>query len=212
MDTKYIKAISASIFSVALYFVVYNAVSYLGRTQFDLPILLARGAGACICILLILYPFYLAPRPHGKRSNWEAAFWIFATALLGVVINILIFKIPYVRESEALLRQTNSFFEDGPLWQSLLLIGLLIPALEELVFRGVVFSQLRAGFGLVPSVILSALIFGGVHANIPQFMYASVMGIVLAIMYNRTKTILTSILAHGLTNISVALFVTYIGF
>ena len=211
MNTKYIKAILTSIFTLALYFVVYNAVSYLAYTRFGLSYVLSMMTGAGLGILFVLYPFFFTPKPEGKISRWETALWIFATMVLGIVMNIILAGFSFVKNSEALER-ANEYLANGPVWQSLLLVGLFAPALEELVFRGVIFGQFRSAFGLIPGMIVSALVFGAIHMNLPQFVYAAAMGLVLSFVYDRSKSIVASIAAHGLTNLAVTLFSAYIGF
>ena len=48
----------------------------------------------------------------------------------------------------------------------------------------------------VTAIVLSSLIFGLYHGNMVQFLYASLLGSLLAVIYHRTGTLWTSILAH----------------
>ena len=53
----------------------------------------------------------------------------------------------------------------------------------------------------ITAIILSSLAFGLYHGNMVQFLYASVLGCLLAIIYHRTGTLWTCILAHVAANL-----------
>ncbi len=63
---------------------------------------------------------------------------------------------------------------------------LVIPIAEELLFRGVVYKRLKLYFGVTPALIGSALIFGIMHVNLVQFLYAAVIGLLLAFVLEKT--------------------------
>lgn len=62
---------------------------------------------------------------------------------------------------------------------------LVIPIAEELLFRGVVYKRLKLYFGVTPALIGSALIFGIMHVNLVQFLYAAVIGLLLAFVLEK---------------------------
>lgn len=65
---------------------------------------------------------------------------------------------------------------------------LVIPIAEELLFRGVVYKRLKLYFGVTPALIGSALIFGIMHVNLVQFLYAAVIGLFLAFVLENRET------------------------
>ena len=78
---------------------------------------------------------------------------------------------------------------------------LLGPAAEELAFRCCVFRRLRAHLGLFPSILISSVLFGIWHGNMIQFLYASVLGILLAWGYEKSGRIHVCLAAHICTNL-----------
>lgn len=88
-----------------------------------------------------------------------------------------------------------------PVWLLILTVGVLAPVAEELVFRGLVFRRMKDWMKPGLAIVLSSLIFGLYHGNMVQFLYATLMGIMLAVIYNRTGTLRTSILAHVTANL-----------
>lgn len=78
------------------------------------------------------------------------------------------------------------------------------PLIEELAFRGVLYATLRMSVGCWPAVGLSAVIFASVHGY-GAAGFASVLwsGILWAAAYERTRSLLPSILAHMFNNFLV---------
>ena len=70
------------------------------------------------------------------------------------------------------------------------IVGIFGPIAEELVFRGMVFRTLRKGFPFAVAALLSGVCFGIYHMNWVQGVYASCLGVVLAFVYERTRSIL----------------------
>lgn len=88
----------------------------------------------------------------------------------------------------------------------ILLIVIAAPISEEVCFRGFLFGGLRERLPRLAAALISALIFGGLHATtgvsaVPPLIF---FGFVLALLYERTGSILPGILLHMLNN-SVAL-------
>ena len=82
-------------------------------------------------------------------------------------------------------------------------IGILAPLAEEVVFRGAI---LRTLLGIMSkknhwvAILISAAIFGVVHANLAQFINALLMGLLLGWMYYRTGSLVPGILLHWVNN------------
>lgn len=83
---------------------------------------------------------------------------------------------------------------------ALITASIAAPMVEELFFRGVLYAWLRTRWHAVGGVILSAAIFSGAHA-IPLILAAIfVVGITLAIVYEKTKSTLATMLLHSAFN------------
>lgn len=76
------------------------------------------------------------------------------------------------------------------------IVCLLGPLAEEVLFRGMIYARLRRGFSMWPAAIISGLMFGLFHANWVQGVYATIFGIILAYVYEKTQTIWGSCLLH----------------
>lgn len=69
----------------------------------------------------------------------------------------------------------------------LLLVVVVGPIAEELLFRGVIYGGLRTCFPVDVSALVSALIFGIYHKNIVQGLYAAAFGIILAYIFEKHR-------------------------
>jgi len=83
---------------------------------------------------------------------------------------------------------------------SVLFILILAPFSEELMFRGLVYGWLRHRFGVMIGVIGSALLFAGYHFDLVGFWQYFGIGLVLAIAYERSRSLLVTTAIHGLWN------------
>jgi len=94
----------------------------------------------------------------------------------------------------------------GALPVQILLIVIAAPVSEEVCFRGMLFGGLRTRMPRLAAALLSAVIFGALHAltgisAVPPLIF---FGFVLALLYERTGSIVPGTLLHMLNN-SVAL-------
>jgi membrane protease YdiL (CAAX protease family)/uncharacterized RDD family membrane protein YckC len=82
------------------------------------------------------------------------------------------------------------------------LIAVLAPIAEEIFFRGMLFGGLRKRLSTFPAAAISALVFGALHATtgitaVPPLI---VFGFVLALLYERTGSLVPGMIAHALNN------------
>jgi membrane protease YdiL (CAAX protease family) len=94
----------------------------------------------------------------------------------------------------------------GAIPVQVLLIVFAAPISEEVCFRGMLFGGLRERLPRLGAALVSGLIFGGLHATtgLSAVPVLVVFGFVLALLYEKTGSIIPGILLHMLNN-SVAL-------
>jgi len=86
-------------------------------------------------------------------------------------------------------------------------VVVVAPIFEELIFRGIVFSTLRAKFGFTASMIGSAVIFALAHGYGPiAFLTVFWSGILWAWIYERTGSVIPGMCAHVVNNGLVVYF------
>jgi uncharacterized protein len=90
----------------------------------------------------------------------------------------------------------------GPTAIQVLLIVIAAPIAEETCFRGMLFGGLREKLPRLAAALITGLIFGGLHVltGVTAVPPLIVFGFVLALLYERTGSILPGILLHMLNN------------
>ena len=131
-------------------------------------------------------------------TKWltDAALAVVGAATLGIAVNNIIAMTPLVQMSEGFQEANQSFFAGT---------CLVIPIAEELLFRGVVYKRLKLYFGVTPALIGSALIFGIMHVNLVQFLYAAVIGLLLAFVLEKTGKLSMAVFGHIAANLVAVL-------
>ncbi len=94
----------------------------------------------------------------------------------------------------------NNFLSDSNIL-AVIMVAVLAPIFEELVFRKLIIDRTRR-FGELTAIIYSSLAFGLFHCNIYQIFYAFVIGLLLGYVYIRTGNIILTIIMHMLVNSS----------
>ena len=97
-----------------------------------------------------------------------------------------------------LLSEVNFFL-------ALLFIAVIPAILEEFVYRGVFYNEYRK-VNTRKAVLLSGLLFGVMHMNLNQFIYAFFMGVIFAMIIEATDSILASMIVHFTINGSSLIF------
>ena len=88
--------------------------------------------------------------------------------------------------------------------------ALLVPFMEELVFRGIVLSSLRK-YGIGFSIVASALIFGMAHMDFSTAVFAFIAGLVFGFLYAKTNNLWLAVWIHALNNL-IAVVGSHAGF
>jgi uncharacterized protein len=115
------------------------------------------------------------------------------------------------------IRLTDNFFGDVPTareqlglgslkittgaFVSLLIVGAVIaPAVEELLFRGLLYGYLRSRRGRAFALLISSAVFAALHL-IPALMPSLFLfGLVLAVVYERYGSLYPCVVLHALNN------------
>ncbi len=135
---------------------------------------------------------------------WYTAAFVMGVCLCLTLNNLIVLS----RLSEVFsdgFDQVAELIYQGPLWLEVLVTGIIGPLMEELLFRGLVYRRLRETARVVPAVLISAAIFGAIHGNFLQFVYAFLVGTVLAYACERFRSVLAPFCIHAGANIASVL-------
>ena len=82
------------------------------------------------------------------------------------------------------------------------------PILEEPLFRGVLYATLRLRLGPAPATLVSAALFALAHGyGVVGFVSVFASGVLWALAYERTRSLLPGMLAHAVSNIQATTIV-----
>ena len=88
----------------------------------------------------------------------------------------------------------------GELFLAVIMGVVLAPLGEEIFFRGFFYPALRRRFGAAWGIVITALFFSALHFDLYRLLPIAVGGIGLTYLYEKTRNIWTSIIAHGVWN------------
>ena len=114
----------------------------------------------------------------------------------------LLSQVGYFKQFFETYNQVAELIFNGGFVLSLLAVGIVGPIFEELLFRGLVFGELRKVTHIRLAIVIQALIFGIYHMNVVQGAYAFLIGILLGYIYYRSSSILAPAIIHIAINSS----------
>jgi len=97
------------------------------------------------------------------------------------------------------IQEVTSSLMEYPFLMQIFFIAIIPAFVEEFVFRGIFYHSYRKN-GILGAALLSGFIFGIVHLNINQFVYAFVLGAIFALLVEATGSMLSSMIAHFAIN------------
>lgn len=156
---------------------------------------------------LYIKPLYLKNRDiSNKVSITEKINWI----LIGTfVVTCIQFVISYFTNDNSNFDIVKLIGADFTSIIGILLFVMqvaILPAIfEELLFRGAMLRVLSK-FGSLTSIIITAFCFGLMHQNLTQGVFAFFMGIVLAFVTIKTKSIIPAMIIHFLNNFTAVIY------
>ncbi|MBQ9215258.1 MAG: CPBP family intramembrane metalloprotease [Prevotella sp.] len=147
--------------------------------------------------VFLLAKWSVVSRHWLQTRPWVVLFWC-VVAALGILIpsawlQEIMPALPNVAEE-----QFDMILKDR--W-GYLVVGLLAPFAEELVFRGAILrALLRWKSNPWIGIVISALLFALIHMNPAQMPHAFLIGILLGWMYYRTDSIIPGVVYHWVNN------------
>ena len=166
-----------------------------------------RLLAVVVAVLPLLEPLkdealvYFAPKEK-KPGVLSYVYTVLAAVGMAVFFNVLFKYVGITQASESYDRVSQSQYS-LPLWAGLFLYGLVTPLAEEIVHRGLIYNRLRRYFNLPAAMLFSPLIFAISHRNLPQFLYAFLMGLVICVIYEKYGAFIFPVLFHMAANIFV---------
>ena len=159
--------------------------------------------------MIIFIPiFYKVYKKYKKENNFKIKN-IFIPVVLGITIS-LIYNISLYNLNNV-VHFTNMFeLSKLPIIVQIISSGICGPILEEFIFRGIVYNKLKTFNKKMTAIILTSIIFGIVHSNIINGIYAFGVSFILIYLYEKYKTLKAPIVMHMFLNTTIILMLPLI--
>lgn len=142
--------------------------------------------------------------PLGKEILWGVGGYcaslplVFAASAVSTLLSKTIFK--HVPTPEHPLESVA--MQGGAAFAVVFVMAVVIaPLVEETAFRGMLYNALRGRMGVWASALLSGAIFAIIHPTLPAgFLPILCLGVVLALLREKTGSLMPGMICHGLNN------------
>lgn len=133
---------------------------------------------------------------YGRRSPGDLLLVFLLGAALAQYLNLLLNVLQLFQTFPEYSDSMERLMENQSVFLMLFWTVIVAPVAEEILFRWVIYRRLRDWMGIFGAVVISSLLFGIYHGNVLQFIYATVMGMALALSIEYTENLYASIFLH----------------
>ena len=195
--------------TMVMVFVTALLLSRIGFTLQDSSVLLIASDLTQALVGMLFLRLYLREREQIHRALVRnvCGLRLLLLSLAGVVAwNTVITALDWICQTAfGLSLSGDAEIPQCSLLMMLLLLAVFPAVAEELIFRGVIYRFLRR-YGAFPAAVTSSLLFGLMHLNVIQTVFAFGMGLILCRLYEKTGRLRWCMLIHLINNgISVLL-------
>lgn len=147
---------------------------------------------------------------HASPSSPKATFAVLALPILLTIPAFLMLMLvvsQFLVDLFPLSRAEERMFEAmaGTNLAATLAVCVLAPLLEEMLFRGIILRSFLRQYPVWPAIIGSAALFGLAHMNLYQFVAAFALGMYCGWLYQRTRSLIPTIIVHASYNSIITL-------
>lgn len=139
--------------------------------------------------------------PHGLSLEMnQTSPTYFLLAIIGTVA--LTFLIDPLEQFFPIADKYQEFMSDllSLKIYSFILIVLLIPILQEVLFRGIILKSFLSNYRPLKAILLSSLFFGLFHFNLAQLVTGFISGVFIGYFFWQTKSLGLCVIIHSLYN------------
>lgn len=156
----------------------------------------------------VFFPMWLKTRkriePYKNKTTIAIGILVFGFFFCFNVVQIWIFGLVDITRFFPAYNEIEEVFSSGSLAIQIVTVGIAAPVVEELLFRGVLINRMR-WLPVWASVFIQALLFGVVHLNWFQSIYAFIDGILLGLIYIKYRSVIMTITGHMAFNLASVL-------
>ena len=162
---------------------------------------------ATLLALFLGFRWCPVSRNYIRTRPWLAIFWTSLLAV-GMIIPLALLE-EMIPESWRIDVTGDAIIKMLHTTEGYFTVCMLGPLMEEVVFRGAIIRALQQGLNLSPlrgglwrglPILISALIFAGVHFNPAQMPHAFIVGCLLGWLFVKTDSIILCFIVHWINN------------
>lgn len=155
-----------------------------------------------LIVAIIFIPLLINDyKKYKKQINTKINY--FYLIILGVILSLMYNVFAYYLNFAL---KTSLFDNNSNVAVTLLSTGILGPIIEELMFRGIIYNELKSKYSNMKSILITTIFFAIIHINIIQILYALIIGFILIFVYEKYNNIKAPIILHMASNITTTLF------
>jgi membrane protease YdiL (CAAX protease family) len=161
-------------------------------------------------VVPLLLATWLATRPTAEdlglrkpRRVWVAIGLLFAVYVGFIVLSGIWVEALGIDQEDTLPDELGVEDSTVNLVLVLILVTVMAPVAEELLFRGYMYRALRNWRGVWPAAIISGVLFGGIHVGsspVGFIVPLAILGVGLALLYHWTGSLYLPVALHALNN------------
>lgn len=171
------------------------------KQEYILPAVYSIILSLCF---LHLYEKKINPKDVGLTTkSWPK--WLLIGSVIGIPAGIMEYLVllPAPAFPELQLRY---------LLRDYMYMVLFVGLAEELLFRGIIQTDLQRIFGRLPGLLSASYLFGIMHLtwrSAPELIFTFWAGYLLGYIYNRTNSLTAPIFLHGVNNVMLVAVLPY---
>ena len=190
------------------------------------------GGGDPMAMLALLAVFFVMGLPavvlavarHGRHAprllglNRSGGRWLWMAPIVVLILSAAVdeglLRLVRAWAGEAILPTVNAVIAEitttpGRTVLAMLVLGVLAPTVEELIFRGLVYGYVEGRFGGIAALIVSSLLFAAAHVEAIHMALVLPIGLLLGWVRLRAGSLWPTITAH-IANNCVAVIASFL--
>jgi hypothetical protein len=152
----------------------------------------------------------LTARKWGKGVFYAACGYLALLPVLAVIMAVTYFIIEQIQYRPPVQPIVEVFLEEeqtSVLWMSTVFAAVFGPVAEEIFFRGFMYPAVKKKAGVFTGIVVTAGIFAFLHAHLVGFAPIFALGILLAYLFEKTGSLVSSITVHIAHNLAMVILV-----
>lgn len=150
-----------------------------------------------------------------KRANLKSLLsWGIPGGLFAILLQLFFYKIQrYLFKINSISFHTNDLITHAKTSiLVMLLICIVCPILEEIIFRKIIFEAIKKKIGLAAAVLISSFLFSFIHFDFSNTLIYLSMGLIFTLIYVKSKNLMCPMLSHMIMNTLIFFILIQKGF